>query len=267
MAVLSRELRKKLESVVAKARDVAEEAAEKALEALAVGEREPHRSMTEEQKALRSRLRAHGRQLRDVRNTEKGTQELFHLVAECAYEHWHRMLFARFLAENELLLEPESDVAIALDEVKEMARAQGKDWVVLAGEFAVRMLPQVFRQDDPVLSVEFAPEDRRRLEGLMEALPRDAFTATDSLGWTYQFWQAAPKDTINASGKKIGAEELPAVTQLFTEDYMVDFLLDNTLGAWHAAKVLAADPQLAETAKDEDVLRRAVALVEVSALR
>jgi hypothetical protein len=24
---------------------------------------------------------------------------------------------------------------------------------------------------------------------------------------------------------------LPAVTQLFTEDYMVDFLLDNTLGA------------------------------------
>ena len=31
---------------------------------------------------------------------------------------------------------------------------------------------------------------------------------------------------------KIGADELPAVTQLFTEPYMVDFLLHNSLGAW-----------------------------------
>jgi hypothetical protein len=44
------------------------------------------------------------------------------------------------------------------------------------------------------------------------------------------------KDEVNAAGNKIGADELPAVTQLFTEDYMVDFLLDNTLGAWHAGK-------------------------------
>ena len=41
---------------------------------------------------------------------------------------------------------------------------------------------------------------------------------------------------------------------------MVDFLLDNTLGAWQAGKVLAANPALAETAKSEDELRQAVAL-------
>ncbi len=28
------------------------------------------------------------------------------LVQETAYEHWHRMLFARFLAENDLLMHP-----------------------------------------------------------------------------------------------------------------------------------------------------------------
>ena len=39
---------------------------------------------------------------------------------------------------------------------------------------------------------------------------------------------------------KIGADELPAVTQLFTEPYMVEFLLHNTLGAWWAGKTLAA---------------------------
>ena len=60
------------------------------------------------------------------------------------------------------------------------------------------------------------------------------FVADDSLGWVYQFWQSEQKDAVNKSGKKIGADELPAVTQLFTEDYMVLFLLHNTLGAWWA---------------------------------
>src|SRR5665213_2624962 len=260
MLALRRELRKSLENVIAEARNVAEKAAEKAVEALAVREREPYKSMTVGQKALRNRLRAHSRQLGDLRNAEKSTQQVNHLVAECAYEHWHRILFARFLAENQLLLEPESGVAIAIDEVKEMARTRAKDWVVLAGEFAVQMLPQVFRQHDPVLEVEFAPEDRKRLEELVEGLSVDVFTASDSLGWTYQFWQAERKGAINVSEVKIGAEELPAVTQLFTEDYMVDFLLDNTLGAWHAGRVFAAKPSLTEIAQSEDELRNAVAL-------
>jgi hypothetical protein len=90
----------------------------------------------------------------------------------------------------------------------------------------------------------------------------EVFTASDSLGWCYQFWQAERKDEVTATGNKIGADELPAVTQLFTEDYMVDFLLDNTLGAWHAGKVLAAKSALAETAQSEDELRNAVALRE-----
>ena len=60
----------------------------------------------------------------------------------------------------------------------------------------------------------------------------EVFTASDSLGWVYQFWQAKRKDEVNASEVKIGADELPAVTQLFTEPYMVEFLLHNSLGAW-----------------------------------
>ena len=62
------------------------------------------------------------------------------------------------------------------------------------------------------------------------------FKASDSLGWVYQFWQAKRKDEVNASEVKIGADELPAVTQLFTEPYMVDFLLHNSLGAWWATR-------------------------------
>jgi hypothetical protein len=260
MPTLSRDLRKLLERTVVEAREVAEEAGEKALEMLAVGEADAHRTMTAVQKALRSRLRAHGKQLGDSRNETKGTQDIDHLLSECAYEQWHRMLFTRFLAENQLLLEPESGVAVTIDEVKELAQERGRDWVDLSGEFAVRMLPQVFRQGDPVLEVQFAPEDRRKLDELLASLPANVFTASDGLGWTYQFWQTMRKDEVNASGEKIGADELPAVTQLFTDDYMVDFLLDNTLGAWHAGKALAANPKLAEVAQNEDELRHAVAL-------
>ncbi|WMT75397.1 N-6 DNA methylase [Bradyrhizobium sp. Ash2021] len=50
------------------------------------------------------------------------------------------------------------------------------------------------------------------------------------------------------------------MTQLFTESYMVRFLLHNTLGAWWAGKVLALDPSLAHDAANEDALRAACAL-------
>src|SRR5207248_11660106 len=114
--------------------------------------------------------------------------------------------------------------------------------------------------DDPVGAVELPIEDRNPLIQLVTVLPVEVFNSSDSLGWCYQFWQAERKDEVNTAGNKIGADELPAVTQLFTEDYMVDFLLDNTLGAWQAGKVLAAKPALAETAKSEEELRNALSL-------
>ena len=44
------------------------------------------------------------------------------------------------------------------------------------------------------------------------------------------------KDEVNASERKIGGADLGPVTQLFTENYMVRFLLENSLGAWWAAR-------------------------------
>lgn len=260
MASLDRTLRRGLENTVKQARRVAEAGARKALESLAVHHHEPHSSMSAEQRALRNRLRAHGRQLGDQRDDKRGTQTITRLVGECAYEHWHRMLFARFLAENDLLIEPQTGVAITLAECQELARDKNQDWLELASSLAVRMLPHIFRPDDPVLQVSLPPETRSELEDLLKALSPDVFLADDSLGWVYQFWQAEQKDAVNKSEKKIGADELPAVTQLFTEDYMVEFLLHNTLGAWWAGKVLAANPELATNAKDEDELRAACAV-------
>ena len=263
MASLARDLRKDLEKTVKQARRVAEIGARKVLEQLGVHHHEPYGFMSPEQRTLRNRLRAHGRQLGDRRDPQKGTQVIGRLVQECAYEHWHRMLFARFLAETDLLIEPQSGVAITLAECQELARDEGADWLELASGYAERMLPQIFRKDDPVLAVTLPPESRSELEDLLKALPRQVFTADDSLGWVYQFWQADVKEAVNRSEKKIGADELPAVTQLFTEDYMVLFLLHNTLGAWWASKVLAERPELATTAKNEDELRAACKVGDV----
>jgi hypothetical protein len=232
MPALASDLRKTLENTVVKARDLAERGARDALTALAVGASEPFASMSEEERKLRNRLRARGRQLGDQRDAQKGTQSIERLVREMAYEHWHRMLFARFLAENQLLIEPTSGVAISLDECEELAAEEGADLWGLAAQYAQAMLPQIFRIDDPVLAAKLPLEIRQQLQGLVEGLEEEVFTASDSLGWVYQFWQALEKDRVNQSETKIGADELPAVTQLFTEPYMVDFLLHNSLGAW-----------------------------------
>jgi hypothetical protein len=263
MTTLSRDLRRQLESTVRQARRTAEGGACKAIEQLAVHHHEPWPSMTPSQRELRNRLRAHGRQLGDRRDDRRGVQGIDRLTTECAYEHWHRLLFARYLAECELLIEPQSGVAVSLSECEELARAEGRDWLELAADYAQRMLPQIFRSGDPVLEVALPPETRSALEDLMKALPRDVFVADDSLGWVYQYWQADRKEEVNRSEKKIGADELPAVTQLFTEDYMVLFLLHNTLGAWWAGKVLAAKPALAESASNEGELRAACAVGDV----
>src|SRR5690606_35349604 len=112
-----------------------------------------------------------------------------------------------------------------------------------------------FRKDDPVLALSLPPETKAGITEIVKSLPRAVFQADDSLGWVYQFWQTDQKERVNKSEVKIGADELPAVTQLFTEDYMVLFLLENTLGAWWAGKVLAADPTLAAGAESEEELR------------
>ena len=260
MKTLSTEYRRQLERTVIEARDVAEAGARVSLEVLAVQHHEPYGHMGAEQRTLRRRLRAHARQLGDRPDARSGGHSIDHLVHECAYERWHGMLFARFLAENQLLIEPQMGVAITLDECGELAKDEGVDQWMLAARFAHRMLPQVFRPDHPMFEVQFAREHRLKLEGLVEGVPVEVFAATDSLGWVYQFWQTKKKGEVNAAGNKIGANELPSVTQLFTEDYMVDFLLDNTLGAWHAGKVFAGNPRLAKNARSEGELRQAVAL-------
>ena len=95
--------RKLLEKVTQDARDIAERAARAALENLAVHEKDYRGHMAVDQRQLRNRLRARGRALGDPRDERSGTQAISHLTEDIAYEQWHRLLFTRFLTENNLL--------------------------------------------------------------------------------------------------------------------------------------------------------------------
>lgn len=240
MQALDKDLRGALERTVKAARAVAETAAQAAIEQLGVGHDKPEAFLSDTEKALRNRLRTHGKQLGDGRDSKStnptyGKQEVQHLMQEVAYQHWHRMLFARFLADNNLLMY--DGVSVTIEECDELAPDEdAKNGWALAGRLAARMLPQVFKPGSPVFELTFAPEHQSELERLLKGLPDAVFKASDSLGWVYQFWQADNKERINKSEVKIGADELPAVTQLFTEPYMVAFLLQNSLGAWWATR-------------------------------
>lgn len=251
---LEKTLRRALEATVIKAREVAERAAAQALARLGVGDAKAADYLTDEQKQLRNRLRAHGRQLGDIKQSN-GQQSTGKLIAEVAYEHWHRMLFARFLEQNQLLMY-DQHTALTLAECNELVQepdiardeqeARCTSGWELAGVLASKMLPQIFRIDSPVFELELAPEHQRSLEQLVTGLALETFQAQDSLGWVYQFWQSKRKEEVNKSEVKIGADELSPVTQLFTEPYMVSFLLDNSLGAWWAGQ------RLSLSSKDSD---------------
>ncbi|MDP9766503.1 Eco57I restriction-modification methylase domain-containing protein [Deinococcus enclensis] len=228
MPALEASLRRTLEKVIIDARDAAEEAARQALDHLLLHNQRTGdlAHLDDEARKLRRRLQAKERQL--------GGREA--LVRECAYEQWHTMLFARFLEVNGLLMHPEG-VSVSLADCAELAADEGEpDAYAVAAKYAALMLPGIFRPQDPLLQVRFAPEHRHALESLLESIPKPTYAADDGLGWVYQFWQARRKEQVNDSGGKISGADISPVTQLFTEHYMVQFMLHNTIGAWWTAR-------------------------------
>ena len=126
------------------------------------------------------------------------------LVAECAFEQWHRLLFARFLAENGLLIHPEFRAPVTLAECEELAGELGEpDGWAVAGRFAAEILPGIFRLDDPCVQLRLAPEGRLALEEIVAGLPAEVFAADDALGWVYQYWQKREE----GRGQRVGTQD------------------------------------------------------------
>lgn len=72
------------------------------------------------------------------------------------------------------------------------------------------------------------------LNELVTAIPRkDWEDQVQIIGWLYQYYNTEPKDKVFADLKKnikISKENIPAATQLFTPDWIVRYMVENSLG-------------------------------------
>ena len=72
------------------------------------------------------------------------------------------------------------------------------------------------------------------IEQMIALIPEaDWLDQVQIIGWLYQYYNAEPKDEVFANLKKnikIGKRDIPAATQLFTPDWIVRYMVENSLG-------------------------------------
>ena len=159
-------LRKALERAVLGARVAAEAGAEDAIRRLGVADAKAPRLDDAAQAVGGLQAMPAGDEA-----APDGTHAVTHLVEAAAYAQWHRRLFARFLAERQLLRHPVHAVPVTLEDAEELAAEEGfADGWSAAESYAARILPAVFRPDDPVLALTLAPEHAQALRKLVLSL-------------------------------------------------------------------------------------------------
>lgn len=183
---------------------------------------------------------------------------LAEFVAKSAYTWANRLLALRCLEArgliDEVVLQKDVYGGRSLQHNrlarKSPERCAGEDeglFAVLFDEFERRAkeLPLLFNPKAPEVALRPSVAGLKRCIALLsgtaavkgqEAATDEVFTASDALGWAYQYWNTEEKDRVfekvrTKKGAKIeGAEIIPA-TCIYTEPYIVKFLVQNSLGA------------------------------------
>ena len=98
------------------------------------------------------------------------------------------------------------------------------------------ILPGMFQRISDYTELLF-PDNLLRegsvVEQMISMIPQEDWTdQVQIIGWLYQYYNTEPKAKVfaRASTKKILKEEVPAATQLFTPDWIVRYMVENSLG-------------------------------------
>ncbi|WP_296241672.1 MULTISPECIES: BREX-1 system adenine-specific DNA-methyltransferase PglX [unclassified Psychrobacter] len=67
------------------------------------------------------------------------------------------------------------------------------------------------------------------LRGLVDSIPEEDWQQVEVIGWLYQSYISEKKDQV--IGKVVKTEDIPAATQLFTPNWIVKYMVQNSLGA------------------------------------
>lgn len=100
-----------------------------------------------------------------------------------------------------------------------------------------RYMPFMFETIDDYTEILF-PEGLLATDSFVrnmtniEVIPEDNWTEIEVIGWLYQYYIAEEKDRVFEEKKKYKAEEIPFATQLFTPDWIVRYMVQNSLGRY-----------------------------------
>ena len=189
---------------------------------------------------------------------QKGIKEVYE---EAAYTWFNRLVAIRILMKNQLI-EPVLEYVDAartpriVDEARmgripQMQERQRQLLMELLDDdsktteqFAI--LVTVFCHDNPILFKCFGamsdytelllPNDILTEGGFIDLLNHTEFItdadfhSPELIGWLYQFYISERKDEVFAKKGKFEADEIPAATQIFTPNWIVKYMVQNTIG-------------------------------------
>ena len=189
---------------------------------------------------------------------QKGIKEVYE---EAAYTWFNRLVAIRILMKNQLI-EPVLEYVDAartpriVDEARmgripQMQERQRQLLMELLDDdsktteqFAI--LVTAFCHDNPILFKCFGamsdytelllPNDILTEGGFIDLLNHTEFITDDDfhspelIGWLYQFYISERKDEVFAKKGKFEADEIPAATQIFTPNWIVKYMVQNTIG-------------------------------------
>ena len=187
------------------------------------------------------------------------------VVDKVAYTWFNRLIAVRYMEVNDLLpsrtrvlssadgrAEPQI-VTSPFDAVLDYTPAEQQQIVTLKNDNkldeAFRLLflkqcaalgdclPRLFEQVDDymplLLALSFTDKDGVVCHLVNDIPESDWQDAVQIVGWLYQYYNTEPKEQVFANLKKnikISKENIPAATQLFTPDWIVRYMVENSLG-------------------------------------
>ena len=184
------------------------------------------------------------------------------VAEEAAYTWFNRLVAIRIMVKNELIpavLEYESDevrIPVIVTEARQgrmpqmdEASRQKLDALLLDDaltdeQFALLIV--AYCHSNPIISKCFGkiadytelllPSNILKNDGFIDRLNADDYISDDDyrspelIGWLYQFYISERKDEVFAKKGKFEADEIPAATQIFTPNWIVKYMVQNTVG-------------------------------------
>ena len=129
-----------------------------------------------------------------------------------------------------------TEIMELLDGLKPSANAQNEAYKLLltgACNHLSSIFPFLFERINDYTEL-LMPDDlvteRSFLKELREGMDADDCREVEIIGWLYQFYISEKKDAVFASKSSVKKEDIPAATQLFTPRWIVEYMVQNTVG-------------------------------------